>query len=232
VNRVLVSDGRRRFRRLLMVCAAALLFLAAQVAPASAARLPEPMNPVPETGQPGLLGLTSSVYPLEVPALAPGDHFSWQIGVHLEDQPLGDGSLELVADGALAVPGHGYELTARRCGTQWSGTSGTNAEMTCSSGASPLGADLLQKQSARIDLGDLEASRTPYVLFTLSLPENGSPAGPFTFGLGFTAMGDEDQRENSLADTGFGAIGVLSAALVVVAAGFGLNALGRKRSTR
>jgi hypothetical protein len=232
VNHVLVVDGRRRFRRLVMVCVAALLFLAAAVAPAFAARLHEPMNPVPETGQPGLLGLTSSVYPLKVPALGPGDHFSWQIGVHLEDQSPGDGSLELVADGALAVPGHGYELTARRCATQWSGTSGTNAEMTCSSDAIPLGADLLQMQSARIDLGDLEASRTPYVLFTLSLPENASSAGPFTFGLGFSAMGDEDGREDNLADTGLAATGLLSAALFAVIAGFGLHALGRKRSRR
>src|SRR5688500_7963757 len=64
----------------------------------------EPMQDVTETGMPGLLSLRSSVLPLQVPWLAPGDSFSWQIGLHLRDQPVGDAALEFIPEGGLIHP--------------------------------------------------------------------------------------------------------------------------------
>lgn len=190
----------------------------------------EPMRDVEETGQPGLLGLTSSVLPLQIPWLEPGDSFSWQIGLRLTEQPVADGTLDFIPYGGLTQQRAGYRLVAKRCETQWTGQSGTNAELECPSGEVTLLADALLETgpAARIPIGSVAASTSPHILFTLSLPDQGASAGPFTFALGFTVIGDETMRNNSLPDTGFAAVGVLIAAVALLAAGLFARLAGRR----
>lgn len=180
----------------------------------------EPMQDVPETGMPGLLSLSSSVLPLQVPWLAPGDSFSWQIGLHLRDQPIADAGLEFIPSGGLIHPGTGYRFTAQYCPTQWLGRSGINTHLSCPSGGSTLIAkDLLQiDPAAEMALGELSAHGSPHVLFTLSLPEEAASSGSFTFALGFTAMGDEATPVHEMPHTGFMA-GLLPLACALLASG-------------
>jgi hypothetical protein len=218
------------WRQLLSVCALAIMLSTASAAQAAPATVSEPMHAVPETGTLGLLSLTSSIVPLDIPWLMPGDTFSWQIGLHLKDQPLADGSLEFIPDGGLIHPGTGYQLTAQRCETQWSGKSGTNAELTCASGARTLmaGSILQMGPAARLGIGEIPAAQSPHILFTLSLPEQTASSGPFTFALGVTAMGNEALADTNMPHTGFATIGLLSAAFSLLAAGFLAKVAGRK----
>lgn len=227
---VLPASRHAIWQRILGACALAVLLSTASAAQAAPATINEPMHAVPETGTLGLLSLTSSVVPLEIPWLMPGDTFSWQIGLHLKDQPVADGSLEFIPDGGLIHPGTGYRLTAQRCETQWSGLSGTNAELTCASGARTLmaGSILQMGPTARLGFGEIPAAPSPHIRFTLSLPEQTASSGPFTFALGFTAMGDEAKAETQMPHTGFAAIGLLAAAFILLAAGFLAKVAGRK----
>lgn len=181
----------------------------------------ESMQGIPETGQAGLLGLTSSVYPLEIPWLEPGETFSWQIGLHLTEQPIADGTLEFIPYGGLMHPDADYRLAAQRCETQWTGESGTGKNLSCSSGGTMLLADspLQLGPTARIPFGDVSASASPYILFTLSVPEEAAVAGPFTFAIGFTVMGDETAGRSNLPVTGFAVAGSLAAGAVLLGAG-------------
>ena len=184
------------------------------------ADLKEPMHDVPETGMSGLLSLSSSVLPLQVPWLAPGDSFSWQIGLHLRDQPVAGAALEFIPDGGLIHPGTGYRLTAQHCQTQWVGRSGVNSQLNCPSGTSTLFAEsILQMDPATvITLRDLSAHESPHILFTLSLPENAASSGSFTFALGFTAMGDTKTSADEMPFTGLMA-GLLPIACALLASG-------------
>lgn len=216
--------------RILAVVALVLWLGTTSAAHAAPFEFYEPMGDVPETGQVGLLGLTSSVQPLEIPWLEPGGTFSWQIGLHLTDQPVADGTLEFVPYGGLIYPGTGYRLTAQRCETQWTGQSGTGSELRCSSGATILLADspLEEGPTARIPFGNVAATTSPHILFTLSLQEGAAVAGPFTFALGFTVMGDEAARPNDLAETGFAVVGSISTAVVLLGAGLFAKFSGRR----
>ena len=79
-------------------CAAVLLAMGATQGAAVAA---EDLVPVPETGTPGLLSLSSSVYPLTLPVLGPAESFSWQIGLTLTE-PAATSSLQVTAAGEIA----------------------------------------------------------------------------------------------------------------------------------
>lgn len=199
----------------------------------------EPMQAVTETGHPGLLSLTSSVQPLRIPWLEPGDSFTWQIGLHLADQPLGGGTLEFIPAGSLLSPDAGYLLTAKRCETQWAGTSGTGKELACASGATTLLDEAPMEAGAtpRIPLGNVTSDTSPHVLFTLSLPEQTLPEAAlpekslpkdgFTFALGFTVMGDDAAGSNKLAKTGLAAAGFLAVAVLLLGAGLIVKLAGR-----
>ncbi|AUZ35687.1 hypothetical protein C3B78_15350 [Arthrobacter sp. PGP41] len=224
---------RRRAGQLGRLLAAVALGLGLGVTPAAYAAPAdsyEPMRDVQETGQQGLLSLTSSVHPMQIPWLEPGDTFSWQIGLHLSDQPVADGNLEFIPIGGLLQPNTGYRLTAKRCESQWTGQSGTDAELECAAEARTLLADALLEAgpTARIPLGDVAASASPYILFTLTRPDESAVSGPFTFALGFTVMGDEAARDSSLPDTGFSGPLALTAGAVLVGAGVLTRLVRRK----
>jgi hypothetical protein len=221
----------RKLGRLLAPCAVAVwLLTTAATGHAVPSGFQEQMQDVPETGQAGLLSLTSSVLPLEIPWLEPGDSFSWQIGLRMSDQLVGDGALEFIPyDGLLNANG-GYRLTVQHCETQWTGQSGTNAELTCASGARILLADspLQLGPTPRIPIGEVATSKSAHILFTLSLPEEGAPREPFTFALGFTVLGDEAAGNYGLPDTGFSGVGVLTAAVVLLGVGLFATLAGRR----
>lgn len=206
---------------ILAVLALALWLGTASAAHAAPLEFYEPMDDVPETGQAGLLGLTSSAYPLDIPWLEPGEAFSWQIGLHLTEQPIAAGTLEFIPYEGLVQQGAGYRLTAQRCETQWTGQSGSGSPMKCASEVTTLLADspLGAGPTARIPFGSVAASERPHILFTLALPKDSAVTGPFTFALGFTVMGDEAVTPNRLPDTGFAVVGTLSAALLLLGAG-------------
>jgi LPXTG-motif cell wall-anchored protein len=164
------------------------------------AKAADQLIPVPENGTPGLLWLSSSVYPLEFPALASGDSFSWQIGLSLE-KPQATSTLQLTAGGALAEAG-GYVIAVDECATPWQGSSGLNQQLECPLGSTPrITATALEAwdQSLRIPLRDLQTGTSPYLRFTLSKPQDSTPQDStpsedarLTLGIGIFAMGDDD----------------------------------------
>lgn len=174
------------------VCVAVVVSILGCAVPAHAA---DHLIPVPENGTPGLLRLSSSVYPLEFPQLAPGDSFVWQIGLSLE-KPEATSSLQLTATGSLAAA-NGYAITVDECPTPWQGDSGLNQRLECPVGSTPrvqttrLGE---WDQGLRIPLSDLRAGTSPYLRFTLGGPDDAAPAqgATLTLGIGISAMGDDD----------------------------------------
>ncbi|UKA50486.1 hypothetical protein LFT48_02785 [Arthrobacter sp. FW305-123] len=174
-----------------VVCAAVVCAVTFAL-PAKAA---DQLIPVPESGTPGVLWLSSSVYPLEFPALAAGDSFAWQIGLSLE-KPRATSTLQLTAGGGLAGEG-GYVIAVDECATPWQGSSGLNQELQCPMGPTPRIAPTTLEawdQSVQIPLRDLQPGTSPYLRFTLSRPANSAPpeGARLTLGIGITAMGDDD----------------------------------------
>lgn len=178
-----------------VVCAAVVCALTFAL-PAKAA---DQLIPVPENGTPGLLWLSSSVYPLEFPALDAGESFAWQIGLSLE-KPRAASTLQLTAGGGLAGAG-GYVIAVDECASPWQGNSGLNQQLDCPLGSTPrIAATTLEDwdQSVQIPLRDLQTGTSPYLRFILSKPLNGplNIAPPedaqLTLGIGITAMGDDD----------------------------------------
>ncbi|MDQ0731109.1 hypothetical protein [Arthrobacter sp. B1I2] len=202
--------------------------------PSAAAAAPpdvfEPMVEVVENGHPGLLSLTSSVSPLAIAWLNPGDSFSWQIGLHLTGQSAANGFLEFIPQGGLTQPGTGYVLTAQRCETQWTGHSGPDSNLSCASGARTLMTDvaLEDEPTARVPLGDVIAGTNEHILFTLTRPHGSKTADSFTFALGVTVMGEDPTNDSALPDTGIGNRGLLAAAAALLGAGLIAVLLGRR----
>ena len=194
----------------------------------------EPMLAVPENGLSGLLSLTSSVFPLAVPWLEPGETFTWQVGLHLKDQPVAGGSLEFLPYGGLVQPDARYALTAQRCDTQWSGTSGPGSVLRCASGATTLlsNVPLQQGPPPPVPVGNVTAGTSPHILFTMSLPEGAAAVDPFNFALGITVMGDDVPTAGDLPDTGLAATGVLTTAALLLAAGLSAKVAGRRAAGR
>ncbi|UXM92226.1 LPXTG cell wall anchor domain-containing protein [Paenarthrobacter sp. JL.01a] len=174
------------------VCVAAVVSVLSCAVPAQAA---DQLIPVPENGTPGLLWLSSSVYPLAFPQLAPGDSFVWQIGLSLE-KPEATSSLQLTATGTLAAA-NGYAIAVDECPTPWQGDSGLNQRLECPAGSTPrvpttrLGD---WDQALRIPLSNLRAGTSPYLRFTLAGPAGDAPpeGATLTLGIGISAMGDDD----------------------------------------
>jgi hypothetical protein len=198
--------------------------------------------PVPETGAAGLLALSSSVYPLVLPALGAGESFSWQIGVSV-DQPTGAATLQLTADGEIAGT-ETYVVAADECDMPWQGSSGLDGALHCPVGfTSRLAAVTLveHRPDVVVPLRDVEEGKPSYLRFVLSRPA-GSPDpqdATLALGIGITAAGKDDggvtppgQRPaDPLANTGaavlqglFAGGGLLLLGLAVTAAA------GRKKS--
>lgn len=210
---------------------ALFIFLSILVAGASPAAASDQVLPVPETGGLGLLRLTSSVYPLDLPPLAPGESFSWQIGVILDGPVSASATVQLLASGALASGPGAYRVTARSCPVQWRGTSGTNARLSCPGQEQPvLAADSFSAaDSISYPLGSFTGSNEPWVLFNLERPAGAaSGAESLNFGIGVVA-GGEETSSGSLAATGTHILGFAAAGLVLAATGAAVLLSRRRR---
>lgn len=221
--------GRERCRSAVLA-AAVLLLLQAGAGAATA----DPVVPVPETGGEGMLRLTSSVYPLDIPPLSAGESFSWQVGVLLDGPKSASATLQVQAAGSLAEGPGAYRITARSCPVQWLGTSGRNASMSCPvaerrilaaesfSAAGPLS----------YPVGDFTARDAPWVLFSLERPPTAGPeAGTLNFGIGVVAGGGDEPAGQPLAYTGADVLGYVAGGLALAAAGAGILLARRRRLT-
>jgi LPXTG-motif cell wall-anchored protein len=191
--------------------------------------------PVPETGGEGMLRLTSSVYPLDLPLLSGGQSFSWQVGVVLDGPTSASATVQLQAAGSLAAGPGAYRITARSCPVQWLGTSGKNARMSCPAGERRvLSADSFSAAGTfSYPLGNFTTTDAPWVLFTLEHPgsaglEPGPGSGTLKFGIGVVAGGDESST-SPLAETGAQILSYIGAGIVLVAAGAGVLLARRRR---
>ncbi|WP_457973941.1 hypothetical protein [Arthrobacter sp. D1-17] len=203
--------------------------------------------PVPETGREGMLRLTSSVYPLELPSLSAGQSFSWQVGVVLDGPISASATVQLQASGSLASGSEAYRITARSCPAQWQGSSGTNARMRCPSGERAIisANSFSAAGTFSYPLGSFTTADAPWVLFTLESrassetgsglepgPEPGPGAGTLKFGIGVVAGGDESSATpltGPLATTGAQILGYIGAGILLVAAGAGTLMARRRR---
>ncbi|WP_307794403.1 hypothetical protein [Arthrobacter cavernae] len=210
---------------------ACIAVLTAAILAAPIAAADDHFVPVPETGMPGALSLSSSVYPLDFPALKPAETFSWQIGVTLSDKPVATAALQLTA--ASAVTGS-HIIAVEECAVPWQGASGLNQVLSCPSGAiHRVRATVLSelRGNVRIQLSDLRTGTSPYLMFRLersAVPVTPEGASELRLGIGVTAMGDDDAgtvprgegaAPELLGDTG-------AAVLPALFAGAGLLLLG------
>lgn len=192
-----------------------------------------------------MLRLTSSVYPLDLPPLSPGQSFSWQVGVVLDGPTSASATVQLQASGSLATGPGAYRVTARSCPMQWQGTSGIDARMNCPGGGRRiLSADSFSAAGTfSYPLGSFTTADAPWVLFTLErpttmapVPEPGPDAATLKFGIGVVAGGDETSPTQldapltgPLATTGAQILGYIGAAILLVAAGAGVLLARRRR---
>jgi hypothetical protein len=210
---------------------ALVIFLSILVAGAGPAAASDQVLPVPETGGQGLLRLTSSVYPLDLPPLAPGESFSWQIGVVLDGPASATASMQLMASGSLAAGPGAYRITARSCPVQWRGSSGTNARLSCpgQERAVLAATSFSAAGPIRYPLGSFTASNEPWVLFNLERPAAAvSGAETLKFGIGVVA-GGEETSSGSLAETGTHILGLAGAGLVLAGTGTAVLVSRRRR---
>lgn len=209
--------------------AGAVLFLLLSGTAAAAAA--DPVVPLPENGGEGMLRLTSSVYPLDIPPLSAGQQFSWQVGVVLDGPDNASATVQLQASGALAAGSDAYRVTARSCPIQWQGTSGINARMSCPAGERRIlaAASFSAAGTASYPLGSFTAADEPWVLFSLERPQSsGADPGTLRFGIGVVAGGDESSPK-PLAQTGAEVLGYARAGIVLLAAGAGILLSRRRR---
>jgi LPXTG-motif cell wall-anchored protein len=191
----------------------------------------DPVVPLPENGRDGMLRLTSSVYPLDIPPLSAGQQFSWQVGVVLDGPDSASATVQLQASGALAAGADAYHVTARSCPVQWQGTSGMNARMSCPAGERRIlaAASFSAAGTASYPLGSFTAADEPWVLFSLERPRSSNAdAGTLRFGIGVVAGGDESSPK-PLARTGAEILGYAGAGIVLLAAGAGILLSRRRR---
>ena len=209
----------RALRRAVVLAAACLVLSLMGQNQALAA---DPALPVPQTGGDGMLRLTSSVYPLDIPQLGPGDSFSWQVGAVLDGPPSATATLELQGSGSLAAGPDAYSITAHSCPVQWTGTSGKNATLLCGPGARQIAAvDSFESGGGvAYPLGRFTTADQPWVLFRLERPAGATGTdGTLAFGIGIVA-GDDDggtSPPSDLAVTGMNVLPYLAGA-----AGFAL----------
>jgi LPXTG-motif cell wall-anchored protein len=219
--------GRVPLRKRALAASVLLLLLFG----ADAAAAADPVLPLPETGGEGMLRLTSSVYPLDIPHLTAGQSFGWQVGVVLDGPESASATVEVQAAGSLAAGPDAYRITARSCPVQWQGTSGRDAAMSCPAEERPILAaeSFSAAGTLRYPLGSFTAADEPWLLFTLEGPPSaGLDAGSLRFGIGVVAGGDESSR-NPLARTGAEILGYVGAGIALVAAGAGVLLARRRR---
>lgn len=192
----------------------------------------DPALPVPQTGKDGMLRLTSSVYPLDIPNLGPGESFSWQVGAVLDGPDSATATLELQGSGSLSAGPDAYSITAQSCPVQWTGTSGKNATLWCGPGAKQIVAvdSFGSGGGVAYPLGRFTTAEQPWVLFRLERPADAAGAdGTLLFGIGIVA-GDDDggtRPPPDLAVTGMNVLPYLAGA-----AGFALIGTGLIRAVR
>lgn len=191
----------------------------------------DPVLPLPENGGEGMLRLTSSVYPLDIPPLSAGQRFSWQVGVVLDGPDSASATVQLQASGALAQGPGAYRITARSCPVQWRGTSGIDARMSCPAGERRILAaeSFSAAGTASYPLGSFAAADAPWVLFSLERPRSGgAETGALKFGIGVVAGGDEASPK-PLARTGAEVLGYAAAGIALLAAGAAIVLSRRRR---
>lgn len=228
------------FRRVARA-AGVIAVLLATAAP-GAAVADEPLVPVPETGAAGFLSLSSSMYPLALPALQAGESFSWQIGISV-DQPSGESTLQVTADGGLAGTGT-YLVSVDECDVAWQGSSGLGGDLRCPIGSTPRIAPVTlaeHRQDVLVPLRDLRGGPSPYLRFILSRPAGSQdpPDTSLTLGIGVTAAGIDDavtppgQRPPApLANTGTAVLQGLLAGCGLLLLGAAAVAAGRRTRAR
>lgn len=178
--------------------------------------------PVPQTGKDGMLRLTSSVYPLDIPYLGPGESFSWQVGAVLDGPDSATATLELQGSGSLSAGPDAYAITAQSCPVQWTGTSGKNAMLLCGPGAKQIAAvdSFGSGGGVAYQLGRFTTADQPWVLFRLERPAGAAGTdGTLAFGIGIVA-GDDDGGTRPPSDLAVTGMNVLP--YVAGAAGFAL----------
>jgi len=225
----------RSARRIPAVVVIASLVWAGTGIPAARA---EGLVPVPGSGAPGQLALSSSIYPLDFPYLAAGDSFSWQLAVTLHGEESGTSTLRIAATGNLAKAG-GYRISIRECGTLWRGSSGKNRSLNCSLGARTVVAEqplAAIDQGVDLPLGSLHEGTSPFLAVTLHRPaeERSLPAEPYLhLGIGIYGVGDEPAAHPGrwLAFTGSTAAPWLTAGIALVVAGSALTLARRRKGT-
>ncbi len=186
--------------------------------PAAADSLP--MTPVPTTGASGPLSLRTSVWPLVIPSLAPGESFSWQLGAALTGVDRGELSLGVVSGGSRATDPDGYLIDVQACPHPWASADGMGTTPTCPDGGTPV---LARQPLAQLhaDLPSPIGTMTPdqpwYLSVTLALPDTSRQdprTGSLVIGLQVMAMGDDGTPLGGSgigtgSDPGAGAAGVL-----------------------
>lgn len=198
--------------------------------------------PVPETGASGLLSLSSSVYPLVLPALGAGESFSWQIGVSV-DQPNAAAALQLTADGEIAGTGT-YIVAVDECDLPWQGSSGLGGTLQCPVGSTSRIAAVTMvehRQDVVVPLRDVQVGTPSYLRFVLSRPAGSQDPGDATLalGIGITAGGDDggatppgQPRALPLANTGAVVLQGVFAGGSLLLLGAALAAAVRRAKTR
>lgn len=225
--------GRER-RRSAVLAAAVLLLLQILLQAGAGTAAADPVVPVPETGGEGMLRLTSSVYPLDIPPLSAGESFSWQVGVLLDGPKSASATLQVQAAGSLAAGPDAYRITAHSCHVQWLGTSGRNAALSCPAAERRILAaeNFSAAGTLSYPLGDFTARDAPWVLFTLERPPSAGPeTGTLNFGIGVVAGGGDEPAGQPLAYTGADLLGYVAGGLALVAAGAGILVGRRRRLT-
>jgi hypothetical protein len=223
--------GRARCRSAVLT-AAVLLLLQVLLQAGAGTATADSVVPVPETGGEGMLRLTSSVYPLDIPPLSAGESFSWQVGVLLDGPKSASATIQLQAAGSLAEGPGAYRVTARSCPVQWLGTSGRNASMSCPVAERRILAAESFSAAGTLSypVGDFTARDAPWVLFSLERPPTAGPeAGTLNFGIGVVAGGGDEPAGQPLAYTGADVLGYVAGGLALVAAGAG-TLVARRRT--
>ena len=186
--------------------------------PAAADSLP--MTPVPTTGASGPLSLRTSVWPLVIPSLAPGESFSWQLGAALTGVDRGELSLGVVSGGSRATDPDGYLIAVQACPQPWGSADGMGTTPTCPDGGTPV---LARQPLAQLPadlaspIGTMSPEQPWYLSVTLALANSSRQdprTGSLVIGLQVMAMGDDGTPLGGSgigtgSDPGAGAAGVL-----------------------
>jgi hypothetical protein len=148
-------------------------------------------NPVPPT-TPGGLSLDSSMSPVRIPELSPGDPAYWQIRTRVDHEGHFGLSLELRKDGALVTRPDGLGITITACDNEWQHMT---SSPTCAAPHPVLAAGPADTMSGQVFTihGERDDGQT-YLLVELSLPDTAAARSDpdlmglsATVGLGITA---------------------------------------------